>query len=117
MIRAVVDPSVLVSAFIGRQGSIPDQVVREWRSGRYELIVSPALLAELAAVLARPKFAHAGRDRRAEDFVDALRAGGTLAADVSGDEPITRDPDDDYLITLARATTWRISPRVGTSFT
>ena len=32
-----------------------------------------------------------------------MRAGGTLANDVAGNEPITRDPNDDYLVRLARA--------------
>lgn len=41
-----------------------------------------------------------GRDT---DFVEALRAGATLAQDPSGTEPITRDPKDDYLVRLARA--------------
>ena len=88
---------------IGRQGSVPDQIVRAWRADGYELIVSPALLAELAAVLARPRLAKAARGGRGDDFVEALRAGGTLVADSSGEEPITRDPKDDYLVRLARA--------------
>jgi predicted nucleic acid-binding protein len=86
-IRAVVDPGVFVSAFIGRQGSVPDQIVRAWRADGYELIVSPALLAELAAVLARPRFAQAARGGRGHDFVEALRVGGTLVEDPPGDEP------------------------------
>jgi uncharacterized protein len=102
-IRAVVDPGVLVSAFIGRQGSVPDRIVRAWRADGYELIVLPALLTELAAVLARPRFAQTARGGRADDFVEALRLGGTLVADPPGGQPITRDPKDDYLVRLARA--------------
>ena len=102
MIRAVVDPGVLVSAFIGRQGSVPDRIVRAWRAGRFELVVSRALLAELTGVLARPKFARPARERRAEDFVEGLRMSATLVADTPGGEPITRDPKDDYLFRLVR---------------
>jgi uncharacterized protein len=102
VIRAVVDPGVLVSAFIGRQGSVPDRIVRAWRAGRIELVVSPALLEELAGVLARPKFAGAAREGRASDFVAALRAGATMLEDPPGEAPITRDPDDDYLVRLTR---------------
>lgn len=104
MIRAVIDPGVLVSAFIGREGSVPDRIVRAWRSGEVEFVVSEGLLAELAGVLARPKFAAASRGGRDIDFVGAIRAGSTLTADVPGSEPITRDPKDDYLVRLARAT-------------
>lgn len=105
MIRAVVDPGVLVSAFIGRQGSVPDRIVRAWRTGRVELVVSIALLDELSDVLARPKFARATREGRALDFVGALRVGAStvIVSDPSGTEAITRDPKDDYLVRLARS--------------
>lgn len=43
------------------------------------------------------------REGRAADFVGALRVGATLVEDVSGTEAITRDPKDDYLVRLARA--------------
>lgn len=81
MIRAVVDPGVLVSAFIGRRDSVADRIVRAWRSGQVELVVSPALLGELSGVLARPKFACASRAGRGEDFVEALRVGATIVED------------------------------------
>jgi putative PIN family toxin of toxin-antitoxin system len=103
VIRAVVDPGVLVSAFIGRQGSVPDRIVRAWRAGRIELVVSPALLDELSDVLARPKFAGAAREGRAMDFVGALRVGASTVSDQPGTEAITRDPKDDYLVRLARS--------------
>ena len=103
MICAVVDPGVLVSAFIGRPGSVPDRIVRAWRAGRIELVVSPGLLAELSDVLARPKFASATRQGRAIDFVRALRVGACLVSDPPGTEAITRDPKDDYLVRLARS--------------
>lgn len=103
MIRAVVDPGVLVSTFIGREGSVPDRIVRAWRSGEVEFVVSEALLTELAGVLARPKFAAASRGGRDVDFVGAIRAGSSLVADIPASESITRDPKDDYLVMLARA--------------
>ncbi len=102
MIRAVIDPGVLVSAFIGRQGSVADRIVRAWRRAGSSWWFPPALLAELTGVLARPKFARAARERRAEDFVDALRMAATLFADAPPGGPITRDPKDDYLIRLVR---------------
>lgn len=105
MISAVLDPGVLVSAFIGPPGSVPDRIVRAWRAGQIELVVSPALLDELSDVLGRPKFAHATRDGRAVDFVNALRRRGRTVSDPPATDPITRDPKDDYLVRLARAAT------------
>ena len=52
--RAVVDTNVLLSGFFwsGRPHALMEQI----RAGALTLISSPALLAELAEVLNRPKF-------------------------------------------------------------
>jgi predicted nucleic acid-binding protein len=57
VIRAVVDPSVFVSAFIGDPDAGPGRLVEAWRDRRFVLVVSPLLLAELGEVLSRHKFA------------------------------------------------------------
>src|SRR4051812_9061492 len=72
-------------------------------AGTWFGFTSPALLDELSGVLARPKFAQPAREGRAVDFVEALRAGATLVEDAPGEEGITRDPKDNYLVRLARA--------------
>jgi predicted nucleic acid-binding protein len=92
VIRAVIDPGGFVSAFIGRTGSVADQIIRAWRSGQIEIVISTALLTELSGVLARPKFAEAARDGRAVDYVEALRIGATIVEDPAVGTPITRDP-------------------------
>ena len=104
MTRAVIDPGVFVSAFIGRSGSVPDQLLRAWRRERYELIVSPLLFAELATVLGRPKFAKQAGEGRADDFLAVFARHGTAVDDPPGGAPVTRDPKDDYLVRLALAT-------------
>ncbi|MBA4115432.1 MAG: PIN domain-containing protein [Rubrobacter sp.] len=53
--RAVLDPSVLVSAALSDRGA-PWEILRRWMVGDFGLIVSPRLLHELQAVLAREKF-------------------------------------------------------------
>jgi uncharacterized protein len=82
---------------------VPDRIVRAWRTGRIELVVSPALLDELSDVLARPKFALATREGRAIDFVGALRVGASMVSDPPSAEAFTRDPKDDYLVRLTRS--------------
>lgn len=69
--RAVVDPNVLVSALIS-PGGPPRQIVQAWADERFELIVSPALVAELREVLARDKFRRWVSAEAAADFVDGL---------------------------------------------
>lgn len=103
MTRAVLDPNVLVSAFISRRGGAPDRIVRAWREGAFELVVSPQLIAELTDVLARPKFAIQAAEGRAEAYIAAL-AGDAIRLDDPPDPPaVSSDSTDDYLIALARA--------------
>ena len=103
MIRAVIDPNVLVSAFISRRGSSPDRIVRAWRAGAFELVVSPKLLAELTDVLHRPKFAQQAADGRADAYVAALTADASRLDDPPDPPSVSPDADDDYLFALARA--------------
>jgi uncharacterized protein len=101
LIRAVVDPSVLVSAFIGDPGAGPSRLVAAWADRRFVLVVSPLLLHELAEVLARPKFAGWAGDRRAEAYVAAFRARSEHRVDPPERASAgVRDPDDDYLVAL-----------------
>jgi putative PIN family toxin of toxin-antitoxin system len=101
--RAVLDPNVLVSAFISGRGGSPDRIVRAWREGAFELVVSPQLIAELSDVLSRAKFARQAGEGRAEAYIAAL-AGDAIAIDDPSDPPrVSPDKGDDYLIALARA--------------
>ena len=103
MIRAVVDSSVFVSAALGLPSSPPSAVFEAWQDGGFELIVSPKLLEELSGVLRRPKFERYLEAREVDELLAQLEAGATLMDDVDPGVPITRDPDDDYLVALARA--------------
>ena len=103
MIRAVVDPGVLVSAFISPRGAPPDRIVRSWVAGEFELLVSPHLLAELGAVLARPTFHRHARLGRAEAFIAAIAAGATVLVDPADPPRVSGDRNDDYLVALAKA--------------
>jgi putative PIN family toxin of toxin-antitoxin system len=102
VIRVVVDPGVLISALIGRRGAAPDLLVRAWIDDRLEIIVSPALLGELERVLLRPTFADRVGARAAAEFVERVRRHATLVEDPAERPAVTRDPDDDYLVALAR---------------
>lgn len=105
MIRAVVDPSVFVSAFIGNPQAGPGRLVDAWRDRRFVLIVSPLLLAELEEVLSRPKFARWATDGRGDAYVAGLSARSEHQPDPTpAPSSEVRDPDDDYLVALMRAT-------------
>lgn len=99
--RAVLDPNVVISGLISREGP-PAQLLAAWRAGRFELVVSPMLLAELERALAYPKLRRRLPAEDAAAAVDWLAAGATSIEDPSGATPVTsQDPGDDYLIALA----------------
>ena len=99
--RAVLDPNVLVSAAISPAGP-PRQILTAWIDERFELIASPALLHELAEVLARPKFQRFITAAVATELIDGLATDAVTVADPSELPGVTPDPDDDYLVALAR---------------
>lgn len=103
MPRAVLDPNVLISALITPRGASA-RILLELRGGAFELIASPALLAELRTVLMRDKFRQYASVAEVGAFVELIRVEGTLIEDP---EPsgvgVTDDPGDEYLVALARA--------------
>lgn len=103
MIRVVVDPGVLVSAIITPAGP-PAAILRAAREGRLDLIVSPRLLAELAAVLRREKFRGYLALDEANEYVEGLAVLAETVSDVEHPPAVGRDPNDDYLVAITRAT-------------
>lgn len=101
MIRAVVDPSVFISAFIGSAAGAPSLVVEAALAGEFELVAAPMLFDELADVLGREKFARAAAAGRGQIYVELLAASALMVNDPKVVAGATRDPDDDYLVALA----------------
>lgn len=99
--RCVVDPGVLVAGIITSLGP-PAEIVRLARAGAIEIVVSPHLLSESASVLARRKLRRYVTADEASEYVAGLARIGIAVADPPREEPITRDPNDDYLVALAR---------------
>jgi uncharacterized protein len=67
------------------------------------MIVCPLLLAELAQVLARPKFKRWAAHDRGAAYVAAFAARAAHHPDPTIHTMIVRDPKDDYLVALVRA--------------
>lgn len=100
--RAVLDPNVLVSAVLS-PGGTPANLLRDWRAGRFELIVSPQLLDELSRVLAYPKIRRRVPEDPATRLVASLERRARLLPDRTTSPIASADPDDDYLLALAHA--------------
>jgi len=101
--RAVPDTNVLVSALIS-PGGPSAALLLELRAGAFELVVSPLLLEELEDVLARPKLRTWVTPAEAAGYLAVIREEAILYADPppSG-AGICADPDDEFLIDLARS--------------
>lgn len=96
------DPNVLVAAAITPRG-VCGRLLEAATQGRWQLVVSPLLVAELAEVLAREKFRRWLSEEEARQFAtDLVRVADLLPDPVPAAHRHSRDPDDEYLITLAR---------------
>lgn len=106
MIRVVADANVLISAALARDPKAPSALVFEaGLDGRVELVTSPALLAEVASVLGRPRLRRYLSLEEAQRFIANLAALTALTTDPPAPHPaVCRDPADDYLVALSRAT-------------
>jgi uncharacterized protein len=106
--RVVLDPNVIVSALLAPSGA-PARVLQAWMEGDYELIVSPALLAELEQILAYPKIASRVTQSEANELIDLLRTESTTIEDpTSAPSTPSPDPGDDYLVALGEHARARI---------
>lgn len=101
VVRVVVDTNTIVSGVLTPAGA-PGAVLTAFRDGRFTLITSEPMLAEVDEVLRRPRIA--GRYGIQAGDVDALVALMRERAEVvhlTGEIRVCRDPDDDMLIEAA----------------
>jgi putative PIN family toxin of toxin-antitoxin system len=102
---AVVDASVLVSAFLF-PGSVPGRVLKLADQGAFVLHLSPLLLEETRTALLSPRL----RDAYSHDetavaawCADVQEAGSVFSGPLPEIGPACRDPNDDHVIATALA--------------
>ena len=103
MKRIVIDANTLASGSADPHGDSPPCLLYgELEEMRFETIVCPELMSEVASTLRKPYF----RARADEEAITEITAGiaeaATMLADPVDPEPVLRDPQDDYLVALAR---------------
>lgn len=101
--RAVIDTNVLLSGLLWRGPA--HALLEQVRNGSVTFLSSPALLAELADVLARPKFdAILSRSNSSrEQMLAQVRILAELTEPPPLPKSVCRDPDDDAVLALATA--------------
>ena len=103
MRRLVIDANVLASGGVDPQGESPPSLLfRELGGSRFEAIVCPELLAEVGETLRKPYFMNRLGDGIVSDLVMGIAEETTVLADPTDAPALIRDPDDDYLVALAR---------------
>lgn len=105
MPRAVLDSSVLVSAFLTPHGSVV-RLLRAPARDRYELCLSNAILTETAeALLAKSKLRRyaAYTDDDVRDYIRWLLTQAEMVPDTPPPRVVPNDPKDDPIIAAAVA--------------
>ncbi len=102
--RVVADANVIVSAALGRSPEAPSvRIIQAVLDGQIDLVLSPTLLGEIADVLSRPRLRELVPVEDARRFLSDVAAQAVLLPDPADPPRICRDPDDDYLVALAKA--------------
>lgn len=99
---AVLDTNVVVSGLLSATG-VPAEVMRNWRGERFELAVSPPLLAEYRRALhyERVRPIHGLTDDEIDDVIRRFRRFATLVEPREEIDAVAADPDDNRVLECA----------------
>jgi putative PIN family toxin of toxin-antitoxin system len=104
-LRAVLDSTILVSAFL-TPGGAADALVDQAKVGRITCAVAEDILAETARVLlATPRIRqrYPYTDADVEDYLQGIRQAAFVVSDLPPLSGIVRDPNDDMILACAVA--------------
>lgn len=101
MLRIVLDTNVIVSAIISPYGA-PRQIFEAWRQHRFDLLISEAIIAEVARVLRYPRLQENFRlvEADIQIVLDSLLNDAYLLEDLY-EVRRSRDPDDNVFLACA----------------
>jgi putative PIN family toxin of toxin-antitoxin system len=97
---AVVDASVWISGIFFRRG-IPADILRAWRDGRFDVVVTSATLGELERKLADKSIQFGSAPSLAKEWIEYIRAYAHVAPTSETAHGVCRDPDDDKFLDAA----------------
>lgn len=99
--RAVLDTNVVISATLARGGN-EDRILRAWRRRAFELVLSPAILEEMARALfyARIQRARWLTEQETIELIELLAHESVLVPGKARLR-VSRDPEDDKFLSAA----------------
>lgn len=100
--RVVLDANQFVSAVLVPVGR-PAQILQAWREGRFELVISPAILVEIRRVLLYPRLQrkHGWSEEAVDNFLAGITSAAILTPGSLSIQAIPDDPTDDKYIACA----------------
>jgi putative PIN family toxin of toxin-antitoxin system len=100
--RIVIDTNLIISGLIVPHG-LPHRLIAAWREGAFHLVVTDAILAEYAAVLARPRFAveYGLTPTVVAAVMRRMQAEGVRVTPAALLPIAVRDPNDTHLLAAA----------------
>ena len=99
--RVILDTNILLSALLSPQGA-PAKLLDAWERGRFTLVASDELLAELREVADRPFFRTRLRDSAVEMLMAGIQDFSVFHRDLPPG-PVAPDAKDSFLLALAQA--------------
>lgn len=101
--RVVLDTNVVASAFLW--GGTPERLIKLGGEGTLDLVTSEALIAELAGILGRAKFAQklGQKNLSATEIIARYRELAEIIDPAAIEVATLRDPDDEAVIACALA--------------
>jgi putative PIN family toxin of toxin-antitoxin system len=98
--KVVLDTSVYVAGILNPNGG-SGEILRLWRDeAMFEVVASPNLFAELLETLRKPKLQGRFEPKDPEGAIQSFRQTAELWPDVPNPPGVTRDVNDDFLVSL-----------------
>lgn len=107
MSRFVLDANVLLAALAGKPSAPPALLLAGVHNGDFEAVACPLLMDEVRRGLGKPYFRTRINELEGREAVAAYIDICVMLPDPAAVEPLLRDPEDDYLVALARASNAR----------
>lgn len=100
--RAVLDTNILIAGSLSHKGSA-SSLIERWIEGDFQLVISPAILAEYYDVATRERIKrHFGPTKeKIKKFLNLLTQASLMTQDLYTVERLTTDPSDNKFLACA----------------